>query len=406
MDLARKVEILTEEVQKLREQLVIPEKEVYRSVYGLGPAASRVYLLKQGLSVGGYGEFYLERKVKDKQAGQFNTGDMLRYVQYLGYKFTDKLLVNAEIEFEHATTGENWADRTGEVSLEFAYLDWLAHPALNVRLGLLLVPVGFINEIHEPPFFHGVLRPAVEQVIIPTTWRELGIGIFGEPLPGLSYKLYTVAGLNAQRFGPNGWRDGRQSGNQILSEDLGVVLRVDYRWGDLFNVGGSLFWGGADQNRILNVDASTWLGEGHLQVRYRGIEFRGLFAYGALSGARDLTLALFPDSTDPARPERRLVASGVFGGYVEAAYDFWPLLSRKNLYLAPYIRYERYNTQYRTPEIAGRTLDGALDVSLVETGFTFKPHPQVVVKLNYRDSFNAADRATPDGLFVGAGFIY
>lgn len=408
MDLERKVDILTDEVQKLRERLVIPEKEEYQSLYGLGPAASKAYRVQRGFSVGGYAEWYLERKVNDKSTGkEFNTGDALRYVQYLGYKFTDKLVVNAEIEFEHATTGANWENKTGSVSAEFAYLDYLAHPAINLRFGLLLVPMGFINEIHEPPFFHGVLRPAVEQVIIPTTWRELGLGIFGEPLPGLSYRVYTIAGFDARRFGPTGWRGGRQSGNQFLSEDMGVVGRVDYKWGDLFNIGGSVFYSSADQNRIANVDSSTFLAEGHVQVRYRGFEFRGLGAYGTLSGADALTTALFPVQTDPTKPpETRVVASDLYGWYVEAAYDFWPLLSRRNMYLAPYVRFERYNTQYKVPELPGRPADASLSTSIIEAGFTYKPHPQVVVKLNYRDTRNEKGTPNADALFLGAGFIY
>jgi hypothetical protein len=407
-ELSRKVEILTEEVEKLRERLVIPEKEAFKSVYGLGPAASKVYLQKSGLSVGGYGEFYVDRLVKDKQPGvDYNTGDMLRYVQYIGYKFTDWLVMNAEVEVEHAGPSDpNFQGEKGEVAVEFAYLDFLLHRAANLRLGLLLVPMGFLNEIHEPPFYHGTLRPAVEQVIIPTTWSELGAGLFGEPLPGLTYKLYTVAGLNAQNFSPQGWREGRQNGSQILAEQFGVVVRVDYKSGDLFTVGGSFFCSGADQNHVPGVRASTFLGEGHLQVRFHGLELRGLLAYGALSGARELTLALYPDRTDPANPEQALLASEIYGWYLEAAYDLWPLFSPKNIYLAPYFRFERYSTQYKTPAVAGRTPDASLDTTVVEAGLTFKPHPQVVVKLNYRDVSNGAGTPVADGLFVGAGFIY
>jgi hypothetical protein len=263
----------------------------------------------------------------------------------------------------------------------------------------MLVPMGFINEIHEPPFFHGALRPEVERRIIPTTWRELGIGIFGEPVAGLSYKLYAIAGMNAERFSRSGWRDGRQSGAQFLSEQWGVVGRLDYKYGDLVQVGGAAYYGGADQGKVA-ARANTFLAEGHLQARYHGLELRGLAAYGTLSGARELTLALFPTDTT------QLIASALYGWYLEAAYDLWPLFSKRNLYLAPYFRYERYNTQYETPEISGRAPNLALDVSIVEAGLTFKPHPQIVVKLTYRDTSNAADALVADQFLVGAGFIY
>jgi hypothetical protein len=398
--LEKKVEILTEEVNRLREKLVIPEKEALKSAYGMGPAASKVYSLTRGLSLGGYGEFFVDRIVKNKRPGRdYNTGDLTRYVQYVGYKFTDRLLFNAEIELEHSITQPNFDGKSGAIEAEFAYLDWLAHPAVNLRAGLLLVPMGFINEIHEPPFFHGVLRPAVERVIIPATWRELGVGIFGEPVPGLTYKLYALGSLNAQKFAKGGWRSGRQDGNQILTENLGVVARADYSLGDLFTIGGSFFYGRADQNRIANVEAATYLAEGHAQVRFRGLELRMLGAYGVLSGARELTLALFPTGAD-------LIASDVYGLYAEIAYDLWPLFSRKNLYLAPYFRVERLSTQHRVPTIAGRVADSSLDLRIFEAGITFKPHPQVVVKLSYRDSSNAADSAVPDSFLIGAGFVY
>jgi hypothetical protein len=405
LSLERRVEILTDEVQKLREQLVLPEKDSLKSVFGLGPAASKVYAIPSGLSVGGYGEMYLERKVKDKVDGRdSNTGDLLRYVQYLGYKFSDRLVLNAEIELEHAQAGEGTG---GEIALEFAYLDYLAHPAVNVRFGLLLIPLGFINEIHEPPFFHGVLRPAVETSILPSTWRELGLGVFGEPLAGLSYKLYAVGGLNAKRFGPAGWRSGRQSGSKILSESWALAARIDYKGSDAFLFGAGLYYGGADHNQFRpELDVRTLLVEGHAQLRYRGLEARALAVYGTLSRARDLTLALFPDAEAGAAPETRLVASAIYGWYAEIAYDFWPLVSRRRLYLAPYFRYERLNTQHATPEILGRVHDAKLDTTILEAGLTFKPHPQVVVKLSYRDSFNEAGSRTADSVTLGAGFVY
>jgi len=404
--LEKKVDILTDEVQRLKEKLVIPEKEIYKSVYGLGPAASKVYLLQQGLSVGGYGELLVDRILKDKRRGEdWSTGDALRYIQYLGYKFSDKWVMNAELEIEHAgLVGQNYEGKSGAVELEFAYLDYLAHPALSLRLGLMLVPMGFINEIHEPPFFHGVLRPAVETVVIPSTWRELGLGIFGEPLPGLSYKLYLVTGFDASRFSPTGWRDGRQSGNRALTENMGVTARVDYKNGDLVSAGASMFWAGADQERIPNVHTSTFLGEGHVQVRWRGLELRGLFAYGTLSNSENLTQALFPTLAEV--PETRVLASDLYGYYGELAYDFWPLVAKSNLYLAPYFRYERFNTQFRTGALAGRAADRTQDVTIFEAGLTFKPHPQIVLKLSYRDTSNAADLPVADTLYFGAGFIY
>ena len=400
--------VLTEEVQRLKEKLELPDEEKLVSVWGLGPAASRVYRTRRGLSLGGYGEMHLELKAKDKRDGKdFNTGDMLRYVQYIGYKFTDKLLINVELEFEHANTGSNYAGKGGEVSVEFATLEYLAHPMLNLRAGVLLVPIGFVNELHEPPFFHGNLRPLVESAIIPSTWRELGVGAWGQLFEGLRYKLYGLTGLNGLKFGESGWRGGRQKGGRPIAEDFAGVLNLTYDMQSLLQLGVSVFYGGADHSRLASGgNANTLMVEGHAQLRYAGLELRLLGSYAALIGARDLSLAVYPDSGDPAAPETRLLGSSMYGWYGEIAYDIWPRLFASKRYLAPYFRFEMLDSQASIPEIAGRTKNAASKMRVIEAGLTFKPHPQVALKLSYRDTDDESSSSPVDSLFLGAGFVY
>lgn len=419
MELARRVEILTEEVQQLKEQLVLPETEELKSSFGLGPAASRIYRTQRGISFGGYGEFHLEQKTSDSEKGEdFSIGDYLRYVQYIGYKFTDKLLINVELEFEHATTGTNFANQGGSVSVEFASLEYLVHPWINVRAGILLLPVGFINEIHEPPFFHGNLRPLVETRIIPTTWRELGLGVFGEPMPGLTYKLYGVTGMNAEGFdSETGWRGGRQSGNRVLAEDFAAVLSLSYAWRDLLQIAGSVYYGGADQDRLSlpaqgalgepgELQVNTLLTEAHVQLRWRGLEFRGLIVYGALSKAAKLSRIVYPELEQADDSETRLLGNELYGWYVELAYDLWPWLRGHDRYLAPYVRYEELDTQADVPEIEGRARNPASQQRVIEAGLTFKPHPQIALKASYRNLASKGEAPVPDSFYFGAGFIY
>jgi hypothetical protein len=405
--LSAKVDVLTEEVQRLKEKLVLPDKEEFKGQWGLGPAASRIYRTRRGLAVGGYGEFHLELKARDKRDGKdFDTGDMLRYVQYVGYKFTDKLLINVELEFEHGTTSGNWAGRGGSVSVEFASLEYLAHRMFNVRAGVLLVPMGFINELHEPAFFHGNLRPAVETRIIPTTWRELGVGVFGELFPGFTYKLYGLTGFDGLRFGEGGWRGGRQKGGRPIAEDFAVVGALTYDWRSILLVGASFYYGGADQSRVANdASSNTLMLEARAQLRWRGIEFRALGVYTSLSGAEALTQTVYPDSGDPAAPETRVIGSRMFGWYVEGAYDVLGALLDTRFYLAPYVRVEQYDTQAKVPTIAGRAADPGSKKRVIEAGLTFKPHAQVVVKAGYRD-VDSEGTSPVDSFFVGAGFVY
>ncbi len=179
--LERKTDILSQEVEKLRTNLAIPDEVQYKSAYGLGPAASKVYQVGKGLSIGGYGEANYQVTVDDEKDKKDNA-DLERLVLYTGYKFTDNILFNSEIEFEHSSTGSG-----GEVSVEFAALDFVIDPMVNIRAGMVLMPMGFLNQIHEPPFYFGNNRPEVERQIIPSTWREMGVGLFGEILPNLTY---------------------------------------------------------------------------------------------------------------------------------------------------------------------------------------------------------------------------
>ncbi|MFI3187872.1 MAG: hypothetical protein QX198_18000, partial [Methylococcaceae bacterium] len=220
--LERKTDVLTQEVEKLRTNLTIPDEVQYKSAYGLGPAASKVYQVGKGLSIGGYGEANYQARVGDKGSSKDNA-DFERMVLYAGYKFTDNILFNSELEFEHGST-----EKGGSVSVEFAALDFFIDPMANVRAGMVLMPMGFVNLIHEPPFYFGNNRPEVERQILPSTWRDVGVGLFGEVLPNLTYTAYVVNGLDAANFNADGIRSGRQQGSQATAENLAFVGRLDY----------------------------------------------------------------------------------------------------------------------------------------------------------------------------------
>ena len=111
-------------------------------------------------------------------SGTWLPHDALRTVLYVGNRFSDDWLLNTELEFEHGTTdaSSGTTDGEGSVSVEFAYLEHLVNENHAVRGGLLLVPMGLVNELHEPTVFLGARRPEVERLILPTTWRENGLG--------------------------------------------------------------------------------------------------------------------------------------------------------------------------------------------------------------------------------------
>lgn len=243
-ELERKVDVLTEEIERLKLGAVA-DTTVPVARVGYAPAASKVYGVARGVSIGGYGEMLLERFDHERQDGVASTRpaqlDFLRNVLYVGYKFDDQLLFNSEIEIEHAGVG---GEAVGEVALEFAYLDWAPRRDLGVRAGMLLVPVGLANEWHESPILIGARRPDVEQRIIPTTWRANGAGLFGTLPVGLAYRVYVTEGLVARRFTADGGiRDGRQSGSEAQALNPAFSGRLDWIGRSGLLVGVSSFTG-------------------------------------------------------------------------------------------------------------------------------------------------------------------
>ena len=244
-ELMRRIDILTEEIEKSK--LGEVAERTYASHFGLGPAASQVYQLKKaGVSLAGYGEVTYQNFSRATEAqqpsGRTDEIDYLRHVMYIGFKFSDRMLFNSEIEFEHASTG-----RRGSVSVEFGYVDVQLNSALAARAGMVLVPVGIINEFHEPPTYCGSLRPETESAIIPTTWRTNGFGVVGLAKSGFGYRLYLIEGLNAAWFTASGIRGGRQSGSQSLAEDMALTGRVDYSGVAGLNLGVSFYTGNSGQ---------------------------------------------------------------------------------------------------------------------------------------------------------------
>ena len=392
-ELARKVDILTQEIEKLKLGEAadsISEVPTSSAISGFAPAASKVYRTRPNkVSIGGYGEMTYQNFSKRKQnadpASVRDEADFLRAVLYIGYKFNDWILFNSETEFEHGSTGKG----RGEVSVEMAYVDFRLLDAIGIRIGTILVPMGLQNEIHEPTTFHGVRRTSVEQNIIPSTWRENGAGIFGD-IGAISYRSYLVSGLQATTntgvtgfSSSSGLRNGRSSGAKSYAEDLACVTRIDYKPVSGVLVGGSFYFGQADQSLVGNaVPVTLW--EGHLKAEHRGAELRALYAAGRVGNAHTVNSAQGILNTMTTS-----VGSKLFGGYVEGAYDVLTLVNNNRGHLlSPFIRYERYDTQAQTPSsFAKNTANSRVEYTL---GVTYKPIPQVAVKADHQWLLNQA----------------
>jgi hypothetical protein len=403
VELARRLDALARRVADLELGPVAGPPE---SRYGLGPAASKVYGVASGVSIGGYGEALYQNVAAENEAGAASNGrdtiDYLRQIIYLGYKFDERLLFNSEIEFEHAATAHH-----GTVAVEFAYLDAMLHRAANLRAGMLLVPIGFVNELHEPPVFLGARRPEVERRIIPTTWRANGAGLFGEPVNGMSYRAYLIESLRAigdsddgvSGFNAGGLRGGRQSGSEALFEDLAGVARVDWTANGL-GAGAAVFVGNTGQSEAVGNDVIgglTTIFEAHAQVHRAGLRLRALVSGATVDDAAAI-------NTANGLTGNGSMGSELGGWYVEGGYELWSRLRPQSRFeLVPYVRFEEVNTQVEVPD--GFSSNPANDLRIITLGGAFYPHSQVVVKSDYEIRRNEADTGV-DQWNIAIGYLF
>ena len=341
-------------------------------------------------TLSGYMDFHFNNREHEDPVIDFH-----RFVLLFTHSFSDRVRFVSELELEHSLVGE---DAEGELELEQAYIDFLLARELNFRAGMLLVPVGIINERHEPPVFHGVERPFVDDVIVPSTWFDAGAGIHGEIGQGLRYRTYVMAPLDASGFTANqGIRDGRQKGAQSRVRNIATTGRVEY-------VGlpglwtGASFWRGKTGFAFPRIESQVTLGEVDARYRVGELEARAQYAHVWLDGMGELNRSL-RRATQPGAN----IARQIRGFYLEASYFLLPNPAPREA--AVFVRYENFDTQYRMPAGFQRLQQFDRDAWVV--GFSYYPDPDVVLKLDYsvvRSQSEVIDE--PNSLNVGLGWWF
>ncbi|MBI5853352.1 MAG: hypothetical protein HZB39_20270 [Planctomycetes bacterium] len=339
---------------------------------GLGPAASKVYGGEPGLSIGGYGEILFESR-----EGATDRFDALRAVTFIGYRFDETLVFDSEIEIEHGTTSASSGTTSsgGSVSLEFGYLDWLATDAFGVRAGLLLVPLGLVNEMHEPGTFLAAQRSQTEQRIIPTTWRAPGFGLHGE-VGGFTWRSYALASLDGEEFNSSGLRGGRQQGNREAADDLALAARVDWIDTPGLLVGVSGWHGDTGQDGIGNAGVAipalaTTVIDVHADWKSGPYWFRGLWAEAFVDDALAFDVAT-----------GRALAERMRGVELEAGFDVFAVLApERGQSLWAFARHEWIDTQVSLPP--GIARDPAQDDRFWTFGLHWRPLDGISVKADY-----------------------
>ncbi len=342
--------------------------------------ADRMMQEEDRLTLGGYAQIDYNQPVK---GGTYSSGglDVHRMVLMFGYKFNEKTQFVTEVEFEHVK----------EVYVEQAFLQYEILPWLKFRGGLMLIPMGIINEFHEPSTFNGVERPNLDKYIVPTTWREIGAGFTGVfPSAALSYQVYLTNGFKsyddgATLTGSSGFRSGRQKGAESIINAPNLAFKVNY-----FGIAGlqvgfsgytgltqsSLFDGieKTDVSAVSLADSSvvglTMIGA---DVRYSlgGLQIRGQLNYGWVSNA-----GAYNDFTGSD------LGSAISGWYGEVAYNVLKPFDRFKTELIPFIRYEQYNTHASVED--GITPNPAFDRTDLTMGLGWKIANGAMLKLDYQ----------------------
>ena len=365
---------------------------------GMGAAASKVYASKSPLSIGGYGDMYYASS--DKK-GSDAISDVYHFVPYIGYKFTDNIILNTEIEFEHGGANPEQAGAEGYAIVEFMYLDFLINKAFNVQAGHLLTPMGLINLRHEPTLFNTVQKPLTEKYIIPATWHATGVNAYGSiGETGLSYNagITQALDLNNPDYGDKGQiREGRPgSTSKTTFNKAAFVGRLDYNGVNGMLLGASLYYGDATQGSVSDTTALIY----DIHATYENSGFKVKALYGATSISNAENIASNPDNGTESISDSN-------GYYVNLEYDTLATFGTTQK-LPLFVQYDYVNPAATVVDGFGATT--ATNVGETKTttfGINYFPHDQVVLKMDYAMTDVVAAGATDYNTFsLGLGFIF
>ena len=330
-------------------------------------------------SWGGYGELHYNN-LEGQGPGVSDTKkvDFHRFVLYFGHEFRDDLRFFSEFELEHAlvkdigdsTTSDNGP---GEVELEQAYIQYDFNETTQITSGLFLMPIGILNETHEPDTFYGVERNTVEKNIIPSTWWEAGVMVTKELKPGLTLDVALTSGLEskASAYKP---RDGRQKVASAKADSLATIGRLKYTAIPGLELAASLFMQ-TDycQGAVVGCGHASAI-ETHAIYKKDKFQLRALYAGWNIDG----------DAVKTAGADKQK------GYYLEPSYRF-------NDKWGAFARYESYDNK------DGNSTDTEVEARSI--GFNYWIDPTVVAKFDYVDQ-SKANNGDSDGINIGIGYSF
>lgn len=380
-DFASAAALDTAELESLQKRLNSQQKQINALADALEQANTSSHhkgLPSGKAQIGGYAEVHYNNLENQLDGQDSNAIDIHRFVLEFSYQFSDELSFFSELEVEHGVAGDG---QNGEVELEQAFIQWQYSPAHNFLAGVMLVPVGILNETHEPNTFYGVERNNVEKNIIPSTWWEAGIGAAGELSDSISYQALVSSGLKLES-GEYKIRDGRQKASKADASELAYTFAINYRGIAGVTVGVSLQHQ-ADllQRATINSasDISANLIAAHLDYQRGSVGIRAVYA------AWDIDSDIERVAASAAGADEQQ------GYYIEPSYK----ITEK---FGIFTRFSQWDNN------AGSSVDS--EYQQVDVGANYWLHENVALKIDFQDQHAPAGEKELDGFNLGIGLSF
>lgn len=358
---------------------------------------------KPGLKIGGYGEVHYNQPINSDKF-DLGTLDAHRLVMFLGYNFSKRTRFVSEIEFEYAN----------EIWVEQMFLQHQLNKFANLRAGILLVPMGIINEYHEPTTFNGVERPVIDNRIAPSTWREIGVGFQGNVLPAKTkYQLYLMNGFNghdgtkAMFSGSKALREGRQKGSKAYIQKPALTGKLEFYGVKNLNIGLSGYFGESNSRLYSNLQKDNVALVQKADSSVVGISMIGVDTRYSVSGVRltgQLYYTAFSNTGQYNALTKNDLGSSMIGYYAEVGYNVFKPFANLRTELMPFVRYEAYNTHHavKEPVVKNKSYNNVV----ITSGLTYTLTKGAVLKADIQFLKSEADNSYKKIFNAGLGVMF
>tara|TARA_B100001142_G_scaffold321990_1_gene369558 strand:- start:556 stop:1728 length:1173 start_codon:yes stop_codon:yes gene_type:complete len=366
-------------------------------------SAEKIIAGNSGLQIGGYGQVDFNLKERDGTIHNNGKLDVHRLVTFFGYNFNEKASFVSEVEFEHVS----------EVYVEQAFLDYRIKRNLSINAGLMLIPMGIQNLYHEPPTFNGVERTNVDKYIIPTTWREMGVGLSGRSIEhSITYQAMLVNGFNGYNdggvfSGKSGLRSGRQKGAESYITYPDFAGRISYYGSPGLNLGFSAYLGDSESTAYDGLDLADQTAVASADSTIIGVQMIGVDARynnGPLQLTGQYIIADLENTDQYNSYTGKDLGSKLTGYYYEIGYNLMdgviPSISSETEELIAFARYENYNTH---SAVEGIEINEAYNRTEMTFGLGFKVAQGAVFKADYQIKSDASSDEEKGQFNLGVG---